>query len=70
MDSCEEIKAIFSKLSPDNQKHLLMLSRMAHVAECSVKQSLHVPIDEDFKREIITDLFDEDAKSSLNRKNK
>ncbi len=61
MDSGDEIKAIFSKLSPDNQKHLLMLTRMAYVAECSVKQFLHVPIDEDFSHEILNGLCDRDT---------
>lgn len=61
MDSCDEIKAIFSKLSPDNQKHLLMLSRMAYVAECSVKQFLNVPIDQAFSHEIFTGLCNKDA---------
>ena len=66
MDSCEEIKAIFSKLSPDNQKHLLMLTRMAYVAECSVKQFLHVPIDEDFSHEVISCFFSEGVEKNPN----
>lgn len=66
MDSCEEIKAIFSKLSPDNQKHLLMLSRMAYVAECSVKQFLRVPIDEGFSHEVINGFFGEGVEKESN----
>lgn len=47
MTECErETMELFKKLSFENQGHLLMLTRLAYIAECSVKKSLNLPVNE------------------------
>ena len=36
----EEVMEIFKRLSSENQANLLMCTRLAYVAECSIKKTL------------------------------
>jgi uncharacterized protein YdeI (YjbR/CyaY-like superfamily) len=40
LDYQEEVMALFKELTPENQANLLLYTRLAHLAECSVKKSL------------------------------
>ncbi len=70
MTECEqEAMELFAKLSPENQNHLLMLTRLAYVAECSVRKALRVPTDEMAQESVGSAISkaegDEDARLNL-----
>ncbi|MDL2263679.1 hypothetical protein LJC31_03395 [Synergistaceae bacterium OttesenSCG-928-I11] len=57
MTKCEqEAMELFGRLSLENQNHLLMLTRLAYIAECSVKKSMHVPIDEALRHAVASEI--------------
>jgi hypothetical protein len=41
MDDTKEMAALFRKLSPENQSHLLVCAELCHTAERAVKKSIH-----------------------------